>query len=73
MPTGRHRRRPPRRQPQIPLRRFERPLSQLVGRDEHGELGICRGGLGGEPGEELVHGRGLPAQLQAWPVVGEQA
>ena len=61
------------RQPQILLCRLERSLSQLVGRDEHGELGIYRGGLGGEPGEELVHSGGLPAQLQARPVVGEQA
>jgi hypothetical protein len=76
MPAGRPRRRPPRRpprrQPQIPLRRFERPLSQFVGCNEHAELGICRGGLGGETGQELVHGRGLPVQLQTWPVVGEQ-
>ena len=71
-PAGRHRRRPPLRQAQIPLRRLQRPPGQLIRRGQRRQLGIRCAGLGGEPGEQLMRGGGLPVQVQAGPVVGEQ-
>ena len=71
-PAGRHRRRSPLRQRQVPLRLLQRPLRQLIGRGQRRQLGIGRAGLGGEPGQQLVDGGGLPVQVQAGPVIGEQ-
>ena len=62
----------PLRQRQVPLRLRQRSLRQLVGRGQGRELGIGRARLGGEPGQQRVHGGGLPAQVQAGPVIGEQ-
>ena len=71
-PAVRNRRRSPFRQPEVPLRRLQRPPRRLISRDDRGQLGIRGAGLGGKPGQERMHGRGLPAQDQAGPVVGEQ-
>ncbi len=71
-PARRHRRRPQFRERQVPLRLLQRSLGQLVGRCQRRELGIRRRGFGREPGQQLVYGGGLPAQVKAGPVVGEQ-
>ena len=71
-PAGRHRRRSPRRQPQEPLRLLQRSPSQLIARDQRRQLGIRRPGLGREPGQERVYRGGLPAQVQAGPVIRQQ-
>jgi len=68
----RHRHRTLRRERQVPPGLLQRPPGQLIGRGQRGQLRIRRARLGGEPGQQRVHGRCLPAQVQAGPGVGEQ-
>ena len=46
---------------------------QLIRRGQYRKLSVRRSGVGGKPAQERVHGGGLPVQLQAGPVVGQQA
>src|SRR5262249_55997558 len=57
---------------QVPLGRLQRPPGQLIPRGYRRQLRIRDELLGGEPGEQLMDDRGLPVQIQARPVIGEQ-
>jgi hypothetical protein len=72
IPAGRHRSRMPFGQGQVPLRALQRSLRELIGRGHHGQLDVGRAGLVREGGQQLVHGRGLPVQVQPRPVTGQQ-
>jgi hypothetical protein len=71
-PASRRRHRSQFRERQVPPRLLQRSLGQLVGRGQRHELGVRSRGFGREPGQQLVYGGGLPAQVKAGPVVGEQ-
>ena len=71
-PAGQHRCRLPSGQGQVPLGRLQRSLRQLIRRGHHRKLGIRREQAGGEPGQQLMHDRGLPVQIKGRPVTGQQ-
>jgi hypothetical protein len=71
-PPGWHRRRSPLGQPQVAFRRLQRPPGQLIGCGHRRQFDVRRAGFGGEPGQQRVHGGGLPVQMQAGPVVSQQ-
>ena len=47
-------------------------MRQLVHGGDRSKLGVGRADIGREPGQQLVDDFGLPVQVQARPVIGEQ-
>ena len=72
-PLRGHRRFPGRGDGEIPRALLQRAAHQLGGGRYRGELRIAGDGIGGERGDELVHGGGLPGQGDVEPVIGQQA